>query len=151
MLLSPCSLWLVLLVVLLVHSQSGSQHVRIPSYSQRRLPPSCVVVCVLLWCAGYGYESYPDCPLEFSGIGNIHVSLPDVLPDTCSRHVYWAEEIPLYLTAEKRVESYSGGWVVGFIYHCASSGENSFKGWHPVFVLLRIERPYHSSACLHSR
>lgn len=24
--------------------------------------------------SGYGYESYPDCPLEFSGIGNIHVS-----------------------------------------------------------------------------
>eukprot|EP00903_Cladosiphon_okamuranus_P015695 g14490.t1 len=25
------------------------------------------------FAAGYGYESYPDCPLEFSGIGNIHV------------------------------------------------------------------------------
>lgn len=23
--------------------------------------------------SGYGYESYADCPLEFSGIGNIHV------------------------------------------------------------------------------
>ncbi|CBN77571.1 similar to CG7697-PA [Ectocarpus siliculosus] len=25
------------------------------------------------FAAGYGYESYPDCPLEFAGIGNIHV------------------------------------------------------------------------------
>ncbi|CAM9100290.1 unnamed protein product [Ectocarpus fasciculatus] len=25
------------------------------------------------FATGYGYESYPDCPLEFAGIGNIHV------------------------------------------------------------------------------
>lgn len=32
--------------------------------------------------AGYGYESYADCPLEFSGIGNIHVRACH----TCCRH-----------------------------------------------------------------
>ena len=44
-----------------------------------RLSASCIAVALAVMVAivlltGYGYESYPDCPLEFSGIGNIHVS-----------------------------------------------------------------------------
>ena len=37
--------------------------------------PSLTDVFFSLGGSGYGYESYPDCPLEFSGIGNIHVSI----------------------------------------------------------------------------
>lgn len=36
--------------------------------------PRRVSIVVRVVLVGYGYESYPDCPLEFSGIGNIHVS-----------------------------------------------------------------------------
>lgn len=38
------------------------------------------MMATIVMLAGYGYESYPACPLEFCGIGNIHVSQPKIHP-----------------------------------------------------------------------